>query len=95
MKMNNTPEIMTNEESSAVCRKLRCLKDMSVSADYDVNLKLCDRSGAKTSECAHHLKGTSRHSLGNLLAIGGLLAAAVAATVCFVHVFCSFVCRAR
>ncbi len=93
--MNNTPEIIVKDESSEVCRKLKCLKDLSVSADYDITLKLCDRSAAKTSECAHHLKGTSKHSLGDLLAIGGLLTAAAAATVCFVHVFCSFVCRAR
>jgi hypothetical protein len=93
--MNNTPEIITRNEGSAVCQKLKALKDLSVSADYDVTLKLTDRSGAKTSECAHHLKGNSKHSLGNILAIGGLITAAVAATVCFVHVFCSFVCRAR
>ena len=93
--MNESTDIMKKTEGDTICSKLKKLAFLSAEADYDVTLHLSDTSGDNTSECSHHLKGRSRHSLLNLLAIGGLVAAVIGALVCFVHVFCSLVCGSR
>lgn len=93
--MNESPEITKSCAVDTVCARLRRFADMTVGADYDVTLSLSDNAADKVSECSHHMKGSSKHSLVGLLAVGGLITAALAATVCFVHVFCSLVCRSR
>ena len=93
--MNETPEITKSCAVDTMCAKLKRFADMKVGADYDLTISLSDNTADKVSECSHHMKGSSKHSLVGLLATGGLIATALAATVCFVHVFCSLVCRSR
>ena len=98
--MNEITENSTNTAVSAKkvrpeCKEKdeRCsLSDLSISADYDISLKLFDRSGNRTSECAHHFKGSSKHDLMNLVAIGGLLLAGAAALLYLVHSVCLITC---
>ena len=92
--MENT-DIIKNYESEKVCDKLKKLASITAEADYDLTFRIHEGSAEKSTDCSHHMKGRSRHSLINLLAIGGLITAAIAAVVCFVHVFCSLVCGAR
>ena len=68
------------------------LSDLSVAADYDITLKLFDRSGNRTPECAHHFKGSSKHDVMNLVAIGGLILAGAAALLYLIHTVCLICC---
>ena len=93
--MNEIPETTKSCAVDTVCARLRRFANMKVGADYDLTLSLSDEAADKSSECSHHMTGSSKHSLAGLLAVGGLIVGALAATVCFVHVFCSLVCRSR
>lgn len=93
--MNESTDMIKKSEENAVCSKLKKLATLSAEADYDITLRLSDSSEEKTSECSHHMRGKAKHSLIGLLAVGGLIATAIGAIVCFVHVFCSLVCRSR
>lgn len=101
--MNETTEkststAVTEKKSIPECKEKSesCpLSDLSIAADYDIALKLFDRSGNRTSECAHHFKGSSKHDLINLVAIGGLLLAGAAALLYLVHTVCFITCLKR
>ena len=92
--MNENTDIIKNGEQ-AVCRKLKKIAATTADLDYDITLRIGDRDADGSEGCTHHLKGNSKRSLMTLLTIGGLIAAAAAAVVCYVHVFCSMVCRCR
>ena len=92
--MNENTDIIKKSEQ-AVCRKLKSFSAMNADVDYDITLRIGDGDAENGEGCSHHLKGRSKHNLTTLLAIGGLIAAAVAAVVCYVHVFCSMVCRCK
>ena len=91
--MNESTDIIKKSED-AICNKLKKFASMTAEADYDVTLRIGDRE-VEGGGCTHHMKGRSKHNLVTLLAIGGLLTAAVAAVVCYVHVFCSMVCHCK
>lgn len=92
--MNESTDIMKKGEE-AVCHKLKRFASMTAEADYDITLRIGNDTAENGGGCTHHMKGRSKHDLMTLLAIGGLIATAVAAVVCYVHVFCSMVCRRR
>ena len=92
--MNESTDIIKKGEN-AVCQKLKRLASMTAEADYDVTLRINGGDADASGGCTHHMKGRSKHDLMTLLTIGGLLTAAVAAVVCYVHLFCSLVCRCK
>lgn len=92
--MNESTDIIKKGEEAA-CHKLKKLASMTAAVDYDVTLRIDGGEAESVEGCTHHIKGRSKHNLMTLLAIGGLTATAIAAIVCYVHVFCSMVCRSR
>ena len=92
--MNESTDIIKKGET-AVCQKLKRLASMTAEADYDVTLRISGEDAESGGVCTHHIKGRSKHDLTTLLAIGGLTVAAIAAIVCYLHVFCSLVCGKR
>lgn len=90
--MNGSPDIVIKEKSLTEKEKKCTVGDLSVDADYDITLRLSDRTGKKTSECAHHFKGSSKHSLMNLIAIGGLVLTGVTAVIVIFHTALGLCC---
>lgn len=93
--MNETTEMIKEEIPTAVCDRLHSLAGLSVGADYDLTLRLTDKTGKRSSECLHHFNGSSSHDLINLLCIGGIVAAGVTAALCAVHMVCCCACHRR
>lgn len=61
------------------------ISDYTVRGDYDLTVQLYPDKTSTTPECTHHIKGTMKHELRKLLALGGImvgLAAIGAAMVC-------------
>ena len=92
--MNESTDIIKKSEE-AVCHKLKKFASMTAAVDYDVTLRIGGGETENSDGCTHHIRGKSKHNLMTVLAIGGLAATAIAAIVCYVHVFCSMVCRSR
>ncbi len=92
--MNETNEMISKDEPLTHKEKF-CLSNCYVGADYDMTFKLFSDKSSGTPECSHHMKGSGKHSLCKILAVGGLIAASVAALICITHLFCSWVCRVR
>ncbi len=92
--MNDQIDNTTNNSTQSNKEK-GCMADCCVGGDYDVSLKMFSSKDDEIPECTHHMKGTAKHSIWKLLAIGGGIAAALALLICATHVFCSFVCKEK
>jgi len=91
--MNESCEIINQDESQAPHKGICRLADCYVGGEYDVTLKLFSDKQTKTPECAHHMKGVCKHNLLKLMALGGIAAVAIGGLVCLVHMCCSAMCK--
>ena len=85
--MNELPERAekSGKKHPSVGSALCGLSDYTVKGDYDLTVQLYSDKSCSTPECTHHIKGSMKHEVRKLLAMGGLaviLAAICAGTVC-------------